>query len=47
MSTYRAKNFDELKDIVAAMVTAFAVSPTNAILDRSVIEYANGKQTVK
>jgi hypothetical protein len=29
------------------MITAFVVSPTNAILDRSVIEYANGKQTVK
>lgn len=47
MSTYRSKSFDELKDIIAGMVTAFAVSPTNAILDRSVIEYANGKQTVK
>jgi hypothetical protein len=36
-----------LKDIFAGFVTGFAVSPTNAILDRSVIEYANGKQTVK
>lgn len=34
-------------NIVAGLTTAFAVSPSNAILDRSVIEYANGKQTVK
>jgi hypothetical protein len=40
-------SFDSVKDIIAGMVTGFAVSPTNAILDRSVIEYANGKQTVK
>ncbi len=35
-----------LGNMVAATVTAFAVSPTNAILDRSVIEFANGKQPV-
>ena len=46
MSTYRS-NHNTLKDILAGMVTAFVVSPTNAILDRSVIEYANGKQTIK
>jgi hypothetical protein len=33
-------------NMVAAAVTSFAVSPTNAILDRSVIEFANGKQPV-
>lgn len=32
--------------MVAAAVTSFAVSPTNAILDRSVIQFANGKQPV-
>jgi hypothetical protein len=34
-------------NIAAGLITGFAVSPTNAILDRSVIEYANGKQTVR
>ena len=34
------------KDIVAGCLAAFCVSPTNAILDRSVIEFANGKATV-
>lgn len=33
-------------EVVAALCSAFLVSPTNAILDRSVIEYANGKQSV-
>lgn len=42
-----SSNFFSIRDIVAGVVTGFAVSPTNAILDRSVIEYANGKQTVK
>ncbi len=34
------------KEITAAMVAAFCVSPSNAILDRSVIEYANGKRSI-
>lgn len=42
-----SSNYSTIRDILAALVTGFAVSPTNAILDRSVIEYANGKQTVK
>jgi hypothetical protein len=43
---YSRRDSPAWQDIVAGMVTAFAVSPTNAILDRSVIEFANGKQTV-
>lgn len=35
------------KDILSGLVASFFVSPTNAILDRSVIEFANGKATVK
>lgn len=35
------------KELFAGCVTGFLVSPTNAIIDRSVIEYANGKQTIK
>lgn len=34
------------KEITAGLISAFFVSPTNAILDKSVIEYANGKATV-
>lgn len=34
-------------EVIAGLITGFAVSPTNAILDRSVIEYANGKQSVR
>ena len=33
--------------MLAGCVAAFCVSPTNAILDRSVIEFANGKATVE
>jgi len=35
-----------LYDVISGLITGFAVSPTNAILDRSVIEYANGKETI-
>jgi hypothetical protein len=35
-----------LYDALAGLISAFCVSPTNAILDKSVIEYANGKATV-
>ena len=34
-------------DIFSAFVTTFAVSPTNTIIDKAVIEYANRRQTVK
>ena len=33
-------------DIFSAVVTTFAVSPTNTIIDKAVIEYANGRQTI-
>ena len=36
-----------LKDVFAGLVTSLCVSPTNAIFDRSVIEFANGKQTIQ
>lgn len=36
-----------LYDALAGLISAFFVSPTNAILDKSVIEYANGKSTVE
>lgn len=44
IDAWEKKSF--LGNMVAASITGFAVSPTNAILDRSVIEFANGKQTV-
>lgn len=34
-------------DVFSAFVTTFAVSPTNTIIDKAVIEYANGRQTIK
>lgn len=42
----KARRKDILSDMASACIAAFAVSPTNAILDRSVIEYANGKETL-
>lgn len=35
------------RDLAAAFITSLVVSPTNAILDRSVIEYANGKHPIR
>jgi hypothetical protein len=42
----QAKSQPQWKDILAGLISSFFVSPTNAILDRSVIEYANGKTTI-
>lgn len=44
----KSKNWSHFfSELTAALTAGFLVSPTNAILDKSVIEYANGKATIE